>query len=248
MKNLILIFTICLLNVGCANFGQKLKVFLGGQPGEPEPVSTLAKPSGPTYSSTDEYYQGPRRQYKKKTHSSLQQEAQLSPQAGSLWSMEGQGAYLFTQNIMRMVGDPIGIVIEGEPREQLETKVAVIEKLLKRLEERQLAKIRGPASAEAPQSGAEAGQENKPAPTDPNAAKAESNFKIKNVPTRIIERLVDGNYRVKGSQPVMIGTREYKVIVTGIVRAEDFNDQGLSATKLLDPKFDIVSSRREGAG
>ena len=57
-------------------------------------------------------------------------------------------------------------------------------------------------------------------------------------------RLVDGNYRVKGSQPFMIGTREFKVIVTGIVRAEDFNEEGTSASKLLDPSFDIVSSRK----
>jgi flagellar L-ring protein precursor FlgH len=42
----------------------------------------------------------------------------------------------------------------------------------------------------------------------------------------------------------MIGKREYKVIVTGIVRQEDFDDSGIDASKLLDPQFDIVSSRR----
>ncbi|HMN67607.1 MAG TPA: flagellar basal body L-ring protein FlgH, partial [Bdellovibrionales bacterium] len=67
----------------------------------------------------------------------------------------------------------------------------------------------------------------------------------KNVPTRIVERTLEGNYRVKGSQPIMIGNREYKVIVTGIVRAEDFNEEGIGAGKLLDPKFDIVSARRK---
>ena len=71
-----------------------------------------------------------------------------------------------------------------------------------------------------------------------------SDFPVKSVPTRIVERLVDGNYRVKGSQPFMIGKREYKVIVTGIVRAGDFSDGGISAGKLIDSKFDIVSQRR----
>lgn len=41
----------------------------------------------------------------------------------------------------------------------------------------------------------------------------------------------------------MIGSREYKVIVSGIVRAEDFNEQGINATQLLDPNFDVVSAR-----
>ena len=68
---------------------------------------------------------------------------------------------------------------------------------------------------------------------------------VKTVPTRIVERTLEGNYRVKGTQPFMIGAREYKIIVTGIVRAEDFNEEGISATKLLDPKFDIISARRK---
>ena len=71
---------------------------------------------------------------------------------------------------------------------------------------------------------------------------------MKVVPTRIVELLKDGNYRVKGDQPFMIGKREYKVIVTGIVRPADFDDAGISAEKLLDPKFDIVSLKRPGAG
>jgi flagellar L-ring protein precursor FlgH len=72
----------------------------------------------------------------------------------------------------------------------------------------------------------------------------EQELTVKTVPTRIVERTIEGNYRVKGTQPFMIGTREFKIIVTGIVRAEDFNEEGISATKLLDPKFDIVSARK----
>jgi flagellar L-ring protein precursor FlgH len=44
---------------------------------------------------------------------------------------------------------------------------------------------------------------------------------------------------------MMIGNRDYRVIVTGIVRAEDFSEDGVSATKLLDPKFDVVSARQK---
>ena len=79
----------------------------------------------------------------------------------------------------------------------------------------------------------------------PGAAATEEakDFSVKTVPTRVVERMVDGNYRVRGTQPFMIGTREYKVIVSGIVRAEDFNEEGISASQLLDANFDIVSSK-----
>jgi flagellar L-ring protein precursor FlgH len=63
------------------------------------------------------------------------------------------------------------------------------------------------------------------------------------VPTRVVERMVDGNYRVRGMQSFMIGQREYKVIVAGIVRAEDFNEEGINASQLLDSSFDIVSAK-----
>ena len=63
------------------------------------------------------------------------------------------------------------------------------------------------------------------------------------VPTRIVEILKDGSYRVQGDQPFMIGKREYKLVVTGIIRQEDFDDQGVSAEILLDPKFDIVTAK-----
>jgi flagellar L-ring protein precursor FlgH len=72
----------------------------------------------------------------------------------------------------------------------------------------------------------------------------EEPLEIGAVPTRIVERQPDGNYRIKGSQPFMIGKREYKVIVTGLIRPEDFNDEGVSSQKLLDPQFDVVSIRR----
>ena len=54
----------------------------------------------------------------------------------------------------------------------------------------------------------------------------------------------DGNYRVKGTQAFMIGRRECRVIVTGVIRSNDFNDEGISAAQLIDPKFDILSQRK----
>ena len=68
---------------------------------------------------------------------------------------------------------------------------------------------------------------------------------MKTVPSRIKEILKDGSYMVSGEQPFMIGKREYKLVVKGIVRQEDFDDQGISAETLLDPKFDIVTNRRK---
>jgi flagellar L-ring protein precursor FlgH len=166
--------------------------------------------------------------------------------------MEGQGAYLFSQNIMRMIGDPLGVRIEGESKEQLESKVKIINELLNRLAERRKMEERRLAAAQAEGAKVEGGESS----TKEDSAKNETTknekpkddtasvFPVKTVPTRIIERLVDGNYRVKGSQPFMIGKREYNVIVTGIVRAEDFAEDGVSSAQLLDPKFDIVSKKK----
>jgi flagellar L-ring protein precursor FlgH len=67
------------------------------------------------------------------------------------------------------------------------------------------------------------------------------------IQTRIIERLADGNYKIKGQQPFMIGKRDYKVLVVGIVRPEDYNDEGISSGKLIDPQFDVVSIRKKEA-
>lgn len=69
-------------------------------------------------------------------------------------------------------------------------------------------------------------------------------FNVDMVSTRVVERLADGNYRVKGTQPFMIGKREYKVIVTGFVRPEDFSDENMSSNKMIDPQWDVVSLRR----
>ncbi len=198
------------------------------------------------------------RKYRRMNKNKFEDEAEVNAQAGSLWVMEGQGAYLFAQNQTRVMGDLLNVRVEGSPRSQLSSKVKVISKLLERLD----APLRGPAST--PTQAAKAGAPVDPA-AKPDAETADAAAKagaagekvaaekfdpkdpigtIQTVPTRIVEQLKDGSYRVKGVQPFMIGKREYKVIVTGVVRPEDFDDAGIESSKLLDSQFDIVSSRK----
>jgi flagellar L-ring protein FlgH len=240
------LFSVLLLCSGCASLGKALKAWMGGgdeDPGRPK-IST------PTFSDQDNLRANSDKQYRRMNRSRFEEEADLKADAGSLWVMEGQGAYLFAQNQTRMVGDLLNVRIEGQPKTQLQTKANVIKKLLDRLESpmRGLASVKptapatpaAPAAADAkkPADGAE-----KPEGAEP-VAKNESPFGVQTVPTRIVEQLKDGSYRVRGMHPLMIGKREYKVIVTGIVRSEDFDDAGVDSSKLLDPQFDIVSSRK----
>ncbi len=258
-KTAIMVGVGCVLwmQVGCAGFGQKLKAFLGGgQTNSSQPRSqNLVK-----YSENSAFLGGPRRTYRRVTKKSLADESDINDKSGSLWTVEGQGAYLFAQNIMRMLGDPLTVKIEGEAKEQLQGKVDVIRGFMNRLEERQKAKMRalasnsgesgdGKSKDKKDKDGKSSGdKEDKQSSSKDNSSQEKTetaqDLSVKSVPTRIVERMSDGNYRVKGFQPFMVGQREYKVIVTGIVRAEDFVEEGLPASKLLDPKFDIVSARK----
>lgn len=191
------------------------------------------------------------RQYKHMTRGRMEEESELNSQAGSMWVMEGQGAYLFTQNKSRREGDSLNIKIEGAAQKQIETKVSVIKKLLQQLEddekkakeiqtaEQRLASNASDQSARAPAAAAPVKPEEK------KEKEKEEEIKVDMVPTRITEKMVDGNYRVKGQQPFMIGKREYKVIVTGIIRPEDYNDDGVGSNKILDPQYDVVSLRKK---
>lgn len=247
------LFLVVLTQTGCASFNKKLKNFLGGnsQQQEQPKTQTLTK-----FSQSGDVSPRVRRQYKRTTKESLADESSLDSKAGSLWVMEGQGAYLFSQNVVRLLGDPLAVTIEGDSRDQLLSKVNVIKKLLARIDERQRARLRNPAAED--ESSNEKSEKDKDAKgkdkkdksqsaknDETKPAEPEGDLGLKIVPTRIVERTVEGNYRIKGTQPFMIGMREYKVIVTGIVRAEDFNDDGIPSSKLLDPKFDIVSARHK---
>lgn len=81
-------------------------------------------------------------------------------------------------------------------------------------------------------------------PVDPNADKI--NFKdIETVPMKVTEKLPDGQYRVSGQQYMTIKNRPYKLIATGIVRAEDFSDQSISSEKLFNSQYDIIHLKKE---
>jgi len=249
--------------VACASFGEKWRNLVGGGDDSQAKASQQAAAKNATYNQQNNSLPGTYRQYKRTTRADLENEAHLESKAGSLWVMEGQGAYLFSQNIVRMVGDPIAVKLDGDPAEQLSAKSKVISKLLAQLEERRRrAQGRGPAGEEgkggddktqgqdkAADKNAKPGAPNANAQNQPGAngqpqtPEGEKDFNVKLVPTRVVERLVDGNYRVRGMQPFMIGQREYKVIVSGVVRAEDFNEEGINASQLLDSSFDIVSSK-----
>lgn len=230
-----------LSQTGCSSIAKKWKAFLNDRPvnGAEEKKEKVA-----SFNDMPDYAPPVKRQYKRTTKESLAAEAQVDQKAGSLWVMEGQGAYLFSENIMRMVGDPLPVNIDGYVKEQLESKVGVIKNLIAKLEEKQAQRLRGPASEKKEDAKPEA----KPAAAaanDANKAAGKEELAVKSVPTRIVERTTDGNYRVKGAQTFMIGSREYKVIVMGTVRAEDFNEDGVNSNRLLEPKFDIVSNRKK---
>jgi flagellar L-ring protein FlgH len=260
LVKLLLIVVIAFSMTGCASINKKLRAIFGKTNNKAQ-VAEAPASTNPRFSEQDTYKIGVERQYKRMNKEQFEADAQVGDTAGSLWVMEGQGAYLFAQNTKRLVGDMVNITIEGAPQQQLQTKSNVIAKLLKKLERgSEPTPVRNLASVKAPVT---QNQQNPQAnPQDPNAQNAQaaqpteaaaqaeaqkpnpSGFDVSQVPARIIETLKDGSYRVKGSQQFMIGKREYKVIVTGIVRPEDFNEEGTSATKILDGQFDIVSSKK----
>lgn len=233
-----------LLNTGCATGG----LFPRSEKAQiAEDVNDSVK-----FSDTNEYLNMVNRNYKRMTRSRMEEEAQLHAQAGSMWVMEGQGAYLFAQNKSRREGDLLNVKVEGPAQKQVEMKVNVIKSLLKQLEEQENPPAADPKPGDADnvetQKLAEQKDDGKgraPAAVKPASLNEQSTAEaVTSVPTRIVEKLADGNYRVKGQQPFMIGQREYKVIVTGVIRPEDFNDDGVSSNRLLDPQFDVVNIRR----
>ncbi len=226
-------FMVLLLSgsVGCASFGVQLKKMMGGQPSTPsshEPVKFSDAPNVNPEAAKN---------FERMTAEKMRDQSQLAAGSGSLWVMEGQGAYLFAQNTSRLVGDILNVRIDGHPKEQIQSKTQVIKTLMAQLEK----DSRQPASQ-----GAEGPQEAEPEPA-PQAAAAspqESEGPVQLVTTRITDILKDGSYKIQGDSAFMIGMREYKLLVKGIVRAEDFNESGISAEKLLDPSFDIVNTRK----
>src|SRR5690349_19915129 len=135
---------VALSQSGCASFNRKLKGWLNGtsSSSETKQVSTLTK-----FSEGGEATPRVKRQYKRTTKETLRDGSAFEAKSGSLRVMEGQGAYLFSQNVIRLVGDPLAVQLDGDPKDQLNSKVTVIKKLLNKIEERQKARLRGPAGA-----------------------------------------------------------------------------------------------------
>lgn len=254
MKLLALIL-VCFYSLGCQSLGKTVKGWFGS---EEAPVAAVIPDQNLTkFSDVANYTPPSDRQYKRMTKKQMEDDSDLNSQAGSLWVMEGQSSYLFSQNKMRREGDLLSVKLEGGARKQVVTKVNVIKKLLKQLEDANEVQIRAPAA----QAGATPGATTEALPQQPVSPAAntqkvadskgpaeeeikEENFEVQEVPTRIVEKLADGNYKIKGDRPFMIGKREYKVIVSGIVRPEDYSDEGVATNKILDPQFDVVSIRR----
>ncbi len=225
---------------------------------------------------------------KRTTRKSMEEESMLGESTGSLWMGRGQQAYLFTNNNQRLLGDLLNVKLDGYPKEQIQTKMNTISKLLAEIlgeqkqeiefKQNELKKKLQPEEEAAP--GAEPTMMRSLASTSseeegegPNLEQIQNQLKqnekqlktigdesaeiaelksakdlpIKTIPTRIIEIQKDGNYKVRGEQPFMIGKREYKLLVMGTVRSEDYNEQGVSAEVLIDPTFDIISEKRTEA-
>ncbi|WP_413576907.1 flagellar basal body L-ring protein FlgH [Bdellovibrio sp. HCB290] len=237
------IFTAMILATGCATVNDFVSS-LKGDKEEVQPLEQISK--APRYSDSTNLRVPTDRQYKRMTKNRMEDESELQSNAGSAWVMEGQGAYLFAQNKMRREGDMVNVKLDGSAQKQVETKVSVIKDLLKQLEEQEKgtqAPLGNGLAANA--DGGRTPAAAVPATPAPAADKEKDALAdVQNIPSKIVEKLADGNYRVKGQQPFMIGKREYKVILTGLLRPEDFNDEGITSAKLLDPQYDVVSIRR----
>jgi flagellar L-ring protein FlgH len=67
---------------------------------------------------------------------------------------------------------------------------------------------------------------------------------IQFIPSKIVEKTPDGMFRVVGQQYLNIKKRPYKVIATGLVRPEDFDDQALSSNKIFESQYDIIHMKK----
>lgn len=244
MKKIFLLGLLMSLCSGCTTFRE----WLGGGDGHSvvDKLTFNGAEKPVRYSDNSQMAVPSNRNYRKMTRSRMEEESELHSQAGSMWVNEGQSSYLFAQNKTRRDGDILNVKLDGPALKQVETKVSVIKKLLKQLEEQQQAELQQKLAENAPAGGdrAPAAEKKKEEPKPAAKDEKEDLTEIQTVATRIVEKQADGNYRIKGAQPFMIGKREYKVIVTGMIRPEDYNDEGVSSGKLLDPQYDVVSIRR----
>lgn len=245
MKFLKLLIALFLVT-GCASFGRTMKSLVGGGDSSSSPEEKQQSDSRTLYSQKENAPVKSDKDYHRISKDEFEQDNLMLEKNGSLWVMEGQESYLFSQNIIRLPGDILNINLEGQPYKQLSTKVSVI----KQLSDQAVKAARLPASIEKPKDEGAPVQQSTEAPILNGEKIPEGNekalFDVNEVPVRIVSRTMDGSYRVKGSQSFMIGKDEYRVIVSGLVRPGDVSDRGVASSKMIDSKFDIVRSRKRG--
>jgi len=231
---LVFLITLALTNLNCASFNQTLKSWFGSEDKKPAspPVTSFA--NQPNVSPAND------RKYKRVTKDNFAEDQGLEESSGSLWRKEGQASYLFSQNNLRLLGDIINVDVEGKAADNLSAKLATIKQNLARIENPRPGKAktdRAPAAAESAQAA--------DSPDDKKAKEA-AEKKFDTVPCRITERNSDGSYRVKGQTPVYVGRHEYRLIVTGLVRPDDVSSDVVGSSKIIDGKFDLVASNKDG--
>jgi flagellar L-ring protein precursor FlgH len=220
---------------------KKLKSWFGGSD---DKKVTSNGPQPTSFSNQPNVATGKDRKYHRVTKDNFAEDQGLEEENGSLWRKEGQGSYLFSQNNLRMMGDIINVDVEGKAADNLSAKLSIIKQNLARVENPKNAKPktdRTPAAADAGGAAPAAAPETTAANETKDADK-----KFDSVPCRITERNPDGSYRVKGQSPVYVGRHEYRLIVTGLVRPEDVSSDLVASSKLIEGKFDLVASNKDG--
>jgi flagellar L-ring protein precursor FlgH len=228
-------YAIILLLLSCAQKPLAIEPFSEKQGDSNDPVKPLQ------YSSQDRLPAVEQREYIRMTRERLERENDVGSQAGSMWVMDGQGSYLFVQNKVRKEGDLLSIRLEGQALKQVEMKVSVIKKLLEQIEHENK-KFKDNNRLKANPNSTEDSNRNL---ASDESKKEESKLDIEIIPSRIVEKLPDGNYRVAGQQSFILGQRDFKVSLTGLIRAEDYSDEGVSSNKLIEPDIDVLSVRKK---
>lgn len=221
--------------------------------------------NSPSFNTNPNFGNYQDRQYKRVTKQSFAENQQLEETSGSLWKREGQGSYLFAQNNLRLMGDVINVDVDGRVSENLNSKVAGLKKSQSKFDfqprpqalprvsrvprpegedERGIAGANGQPN-QAPPPAPVAKTQTPPAVEPPKTDDKKENMKFDPVTCRIVEKNQDGSYRIKGSQLLVIGRKEYKLIVSGVVRADDINTDTIAASKIIESKFDLVATNRD---
>ena len=254
------------MSTACASLGQKWKALVSGSPQTPPPGAHSLDSTSPSFSSQPNMMVGKERKYKRVTKDNFSDDQGLQDSSGSLWRKEGQGSYLFSQNNLRVIGDIVNVNVEGKTAENLDTKLKIIKQALARLEAPPPRPLQGSGNRQPANNSAKSDTNKTPAnnavaqvppevapPTDQNGTtasggdhtKEQDKMKFEPVPCRIVEKNTDGSYRVKGQQTVYVGRHEYRLVVTGILQADDISDGAIASGKLLDSKFDLLASNKD---